>query len=196
MPGLVKIGKTTQVAVQERIKQLFGTGVSVPFDCAFACQVKGANKVEAALHLAFGNNRINPNREFFKIEPERVIAVLRLLRVDEVTKKFEEDIEADVSSVDIQSAKNLKDARRPRMNFHEIGIPDGSLLVFTENPEITVKVISDRKVEYQGEENSLTSAIRAALSLPEDYALQPSPYWIFSGKRVKELYDQYHNSDE
>jgi hypothetical protein len=34
MPGLVKIGKTTQVEVEERMKQLYGTGVPVPFDCA------------------------------------------------------------------------------------------------------------------------------------------------------------------
>lgn len=47
----------------------------VPFDCALACQVKDAHEVEKALHLAFGNARINPNREFFKIEPGRVVAV-------------------------------------------------------------------------------------------------------------------------
>ena len=42
MPGLVKIGKTTQLEVEERMKQLYGTGVPVPFDCSFACQVKDA----------------------------------------------------------------------------------------------------------------------------------------------------------
>lgn len=64
MSGLVKIGKTTQQDVKERMKQLYGTGVPVPFDCAFACQVKDATEVEKALHFAFGNHRINPNREF------------------------------------------------------------------------------------------------------------------------------------
>ncbi len=59
MPGLVKIGKTTQLEVKDRMKQLFSTGVPVPFDCAFACQVKDAHEVEKALHFAFGNARIN-----------------------------------------------------------------------------------------------------------------------------------------
>jgi hypothetical protein len=72
MLGLVKIGKTTQLEVEDRMKQLFSTGVPVPFDCAFACQVKDAAEVERALHMAFGDHRINPNREFFKIDPERV----------------------------------------------------------------------------------------------------------------------------
>jgi len=80
MPGLIKIGKTTQLEVDDRMKQLYSTGVPVPFDCAFACQVKDASEVEKSLHFAFGNHRVNPNREFFKIEPERVIAVLKLLK--------------------------------------------------------------------------------------------------------------------
>lgn len=46
MPGLVKIGKTTQLEVNERMKQLYSTGVPVPFDCAFACKVKDATEVE------------------------------------------------------------------------------------------------------------------------------------------------------
>ena len=50
MLGLVKIGKTTQLDVEDRMKQLFSTGVPVPFDCAFACQVKDATEVERALH--------------------------------------------------------------------------------------------------------------------------------------------------
>ena len=106
MAGLVKIGKTTQLEVDERMKQLYGTGVPVPFDCAFACQVKDATEVEKALHFAFGNARINPNREFFKIEAERVIAVLKLLKVDDITTQFEQQLEADVEAVDKQSAQN------------------------------------------------------------------------------------------
>src|SRR3979490_3190914 len=105
MPGIVKIGKTTQLEVEERMKQLYGTGVPVPFDCAFACQVKDAHEVERALQMAFGNTRVNPNREFFKIEPERVIAVLRLLRVEDITGQVERTIESDVPAADMQSAQ-------------------------------------------------------------------------------------------
>ena len=98
MLGLVKIGKTTQLEVEDRIKQLFSTGLPVPFDCAFACQVKDAAEVERALHMAFGDHRINPNREFFKIEAERVIAVLKLLKVEDITAQLEQTLEADVTA--------------------------------------------------------------------------------------------------
>lgn len=194
MPGLVKIGMTTQIEVEDRMRQLYGTGVPVPFDCAFACQVNDATEVERALHFAFGMTRINPNREFFRIEPERVIAVLRLLKVDEVTDQFEQTLEADVPQLDIQSAEELKKSRRPTMNFKELDIPVGAVLVFADRPAVTATVLSERKVDYQGEECSLTAATRKVLGLADDYPLQPSPYWMYNNKTVREIYEAFHNS--
>jgi hypothetical protein len=195
MPGIVKIGKTTQLEVEERMKQLYGTGVPVPFDCAFACQVKDAHEVERALHMAFGDARLNPNREFFKIGPERVIAVLRLLRVEDITVQVERTIESDVPAADMQSAQNLKDARRPKMNFRELSIPVGSILVF-KDLTTQVRVIGEKKVDYAGDPCSLTEATRRALNLPAGTALQPSPHWTFNGKTVKEIYEAFHESAE
>ncbi|WP_395144715.1 GIY-YIG nuclease family protein [Armatimonas sp.] len=81
MPGLVKIGYTTQEDVATRLGQLYSTGVPVPFDLEFACKTPNAAEVEKALHTAFGPNRINPKREFFRIEPEQAIAILKLLPI-------------------------------------------------------------------------------------------------------------------
>lgn len=195
MPGLVKIGKTTQFEVEDRMKQLYGTGIPVPFDCAFACQVRDATEVEKALHFAFGNTRINPNREFFKLEAERVIILLKLLKVDEITTQFEQKIESETDAADKQSAVNLKESRRPKMNFVEIGIPIGSILQF-KSGGTDVKVTSEKKVEYNGEEYSLTAATRKVLGLAEDYPLQPSPHWLYQGKTVKEIYESYHSGDD
>lgn len=193
MPGLVKIGKTTQMEVETRMKQLFGTGVPVPFDCAFACQVKDAHEVEKALHFAFGNVRINPNREFFKIESERIIVMLKLLKVDDVTMQVEQKIEAEATLADKESAKQMKD-RRPHMKFFELGMPKKSILI-SKDGSAEAEVVDDRKVLFQGQVQSLTAATRKVLGLPEDYALQPSPHWTFNGKSLKKIYDEYHDSD-
>ena len=195
MPGLVKIGKTTQQEVDGRMKQLYGTGVPVPFDCAFACQVKDAYEVEKALHFAFGNTRINPNREFFKIEAERVVSVLKLLKVEDITAEFEEKIESKVDQVDKQSAQNLKDIKRPRMDFYELGIPSGSVLI-SKDGSMQVMVLEAKKVQFDSALISLTEATRKLLDLPEGYPIQPSPYWTFNGKTVKEIYDEYHSQEE
>jgi hypothetical protein len=192
MPGLVKIGKTTNLEVDVRMKQLYGTGVPVPFDCEFACQVKNASEVEKAFHLAFGDRRINPNREFFRIEPERVIAILKQLKVDDITAQFGQQLEADVEAVDKQSAQNLKNTRRPRMNFHELGIPNGSILISNDG-NVQVTVVDEKKVDFNGTICSLTAATRKLFEYPDDYPLQPSPHWTFNGKTVKEIYDAFHS---
>lgn len=192
MSGLVKIGKTTQFEVEERMRQLYSTGVPIPFDCAFACKVKDASEVEKALHLAFGMTRLNPNREFFKLEPERVIAVLKLLKVDDITAEFEHTIESDLPEADKQSALAVKRSMRPPMNFYELGMMTGSVLVAKEGG-LQAVVVAEKKVQFEGEVSSLTAATRKLLALPEDYAIQPSPHWTFNGKTIKEIYEEFHS---
>ena len=201
MPGLVKIGKTTQADVKERMKQLYGTGVPVPFDCFFACKVKDAGEVEKALHFAFGMAQINPNREFFRLEPERVVEILKLLKIDDndITQQVEKIIESDIPSVDKQSAETMKKEqsaetmkkRRPPMNFHEIGIPNGSILV-SKKGNIQCTVVDEKKVEYNGEICSLAAATRMTKDYP--LPLLPSRYWTFNGKTVRWIYKNYHGT--
>lgn len=193
MPNLVKIGKTTQLEVEVRMRQLYSTGVPLPFECVFACQVKDATEVEKALHIAFKKNRLNPNREFFEIDPEQAIAILKLLRIDDVTKQFEQQMEADLEAIDKQSAQNYKRRQRPPMNFHDLGIPNGSILI-SKDGQIQVTVVDEKKVDMAGTICSLTAATRKLLGLADNAAIQPSPYWIFNGETVKELYENYHNA--
>ena len=193
MPGLVKVGKTTQLEVEDRMKQLFGTGVPVPFDCAFACQVKDATEVEKSLHFAFGNTRVNPNREFFRIEPERVIAILKLLKIEDITVKFEAQLDAKASPIDRQSSEALKRRMRPRMNFYELGIPANSILMFKDGTD-QATVLDEKTVIFKDEETSLTSATRKVLGLAPDTPLQPSNYWTFNGKTVREIYEDFHSA--
>lgn len=191
IPNLVKIGKTNQAELDTRIRQLYSTGVPFPFECAFACQVKNATEVEKALHTAFKKNRVNPNREFFEIDAEQAIAILKLLRVDDITTQFEQQMDAEIETADKQSAQTFKRRHRPRMNFAELGIPAGSVLI-AKNGQQQVIVVDDKTVELQGVICSLTEATRKVLGLAERYPLQPSPYWLFNGRTVKEIYEAYH----
>ena len=195
MVGLVKIGKTNQSDVVERMKQLYGSGVPFPFDCVFACQVKDATQVEKALHIAFGNVRANPNREFFRIEADRVIAILKLLEVKDITIEFEQQIEDNLDDVDKQSSQNIKNSKRPRMNFHELDIPDGSILI-SKDGQVQIKVIGAKKVNFDGEECSLAEATRKLLKLQDNYPIQGSPHWTFNGKTVKEIYDEFYSETD
>lgn len=147
--------------------------------------------MEKALHHAFGQVRINPTREFFRIEPDRVVSILKLLHVEEVTDELEKSIEADATEADLQAGKELKHSRRPRMDFSELGIPIGSVLVYVDGDH-QATVCGPKTVRFQGTECSLTMATRKVKGLSENYALQPTPYWTFNGSTLKEIYDSVY----
>lgn len=187
MPGLVKIGKTTQIDLSARLSQLYTTGVPVPFECAYACEVEDCSKVERAFHLAFGGQRVNPKREFFSIEPERVIAVLSLLAVADATPQVEQELSAGLDSDDRQSRETLKRSRRPRMNLGEMGIPVGAQLVYRDDAEATVTVLDDKTVDLRGEALSLTAATQRLMGT--DYQVSPTPYWSYDGRSLRSIYE-------
>jgi hypothetical protein len=188
MPGLTKIGMTSQEDIETRMSQLYSTGVPVQFDCVYACKVKNCMEVEAALHHAFGNARVNPKREFFQIEPERVVSVLRLLAEEDVTPQVEGELSEGLDATDKESRDALTRSRRPPINFAVMGIPVGAILTCRDDDRVQVKVLDDRHVEYNGIPCSLTKAHREIFNL--NYNAQPTPFWAYNGRSLKEIYDE------
>lgn len=191
MPNLVKIGRTSQEEASSRIAQLYTTGVPVPFNLEYACRVQNSDEVEKALHVAFGPSRVNPKREFFSIAPEQAISILKLLHTEDATETVsQQPTELDQQSI---TAGEQLTSRRPNLNFHEMGIPDGSLLQSTRN-ETTVTVIAPKRVKFGDEETSLTAATRVVLGI--DYSVAPGQHWTFNGKLLSEIYDETYNAAE
>lgn len=191
MPGIVKIGKTTQADVKIRMSQLYTTGVPVPFECVYAIEVEDCSKVESALHIAFGPSRINPSREFFKINAEQAIAILKLLGQKDITPQVSEDLNSNVSQAEKDSGKKLQ--RKPNMDFSVMNIPIGSELLF-EDGVTTVEIQDNKKIKYNEEIMTLTAATRNILGL--DYSIQPSPRWTYDGRLLKDIYDEVYSDEE
>jgi T5orf172 domain len=189
MPKIVKIGLTTREGIEQRMKELFTTGVPVPFECAFACTVDDCEAVENALHIAFSPNRINPKREFFSIEPEQPIAILKLFKKQDVTLEVNKEIDSQTTETDKQAGEKLKKERRPPLNFSEMGISEGTILTFNdEDINAEVVVCSDKKVKYQNKEYSLTQLTKELFKL--DYNIQPTRFWSFNGRSLNEIYNE------
>lgn len=189
MPGLVKIGCTAQEDANTRLGQLYTTGVPVPFKLEFACKVPNPEEVEKALHLAFAPNRINPKREFFQIDPNQAIAILRLLHVEDATA----EVESQPSPVDEQSksAANQLKSRRPNLNFEEIGLPVGTELQSVHTGAIAI-VAGNRTVRFDSQEMSLTAATRKDQAL--EYSVAPGPNWTCDGRLLRDIYDETYGS--
>ncbi|HMN73529.1 MAG TPA: GIY-YIG nuclease family protein [Rhodoblastus sp.] len=185
MPGLVKIGWTASEDAASRIAQLYATGVPFPFKLEFACRVPNADEVERALHRAFSPNRVNPKREFFSIEADQAIAILKLLHVEDATMELDA-APTQIAEQEIEAGAQFA-ARRPNLNFVEMGIPVGSRLTFTDGGSEVV-VAGPRKVRLGEDEMSLTAATRKLLNL--DYSVAPGPYWSYGGRLLRDIYNE------
>jgi hypothetical protein len=99
------------------------------------------------------------------------------------------DIPQQHSDLDAQSNAAAENwiARRPPLNFTQMGIPVGAILHSTHN-SATVEVISPKKVLMGEEEMSLTAATQSILGL--DYAVGPSRHWTYDGRTLKSIYDE------
>ena len=97
-------------------------------------------------------------------------------------------LQAEANKVDTEAkagADKLK-AQRPVQNFIEMGIPEGSVLQFTQGDE-KCTVLNGRRVSCNGEDISLTALTKKLLDT--DRPLRPSPYWLFNGRKLTDIYN-------
>jgi len=73
MPGIVKIGRTSKTP-SKRMDSLFSSSVPTPFVLEWSEKYADSIHAEKQLHDAFRGDRVNPKREFFSVEPEKVAA--------------------------------------------------------------------------------------------------------------------------
>ena len=177
MPGYVKIGRTSNL--EQRIRQLDTTGIPLPFECFYACTVKDADIAEKLLHDAFLDHRVRSTREFFEVSPERIVSALRLAELENVTPN--RDI---VLSSEDQQALNQARTRRAGFNFKMASIPIGSELVYVNDNNVKARVIDNKRIDFNGEISSLSTAAQKLLGYP--YNVQGTIYWMFEGETLDE----------
>ncbi len=103
---------------EERAKQLFTTGVPLPFKIEFARKVKNAKEKEALLHqhLEKYHERVYSNREFFRVLPKEVHKFFELMEgewwveaqttpLQEEAAEEEDDEEDETDSSSVESAE-------------------------------------------------------------------------------------------
>ena len=182
LSDLVKIGRTTNL--EERLKSLSShSGVPVPFECYYACEVADGQDVERRLHGAFGDHRINPKREFFRINPQRVQMILEALSLRDVTPAT--DVVEDEE--DLETLRRANE-RRPVFKFSIVDVPVGAVLHFIKDEEVICTVVDDKQVEFEGSITSLSNAARTMLHRHGGKltAAQGPLYWIYENETLTE----------
>ena len=150
--NLVKIGFVegeTAQAIEQRMKALSrASGVPGRYKCAGAWTFANARNVERALHDAFADHHYE--KEFFDIEPTRVIAILKQFGRKNVTPGRARRKK--------QPTQPVQGKRRPPLKFSMVGIEPGAILTSKWDPSARCQVIEDGRVDFEGTPMSLTAA--------------------------------------
>lgn len=179
MPGYIKIGVTSGDSpgdVKRRMSGLDNTNLPLPFECEYAAVVPMYERVEKALHTAFGDYRVNRRREFFKdVEVFRVKAVVDLLRIKDVTPDSIDTELDDSFSTGIQ---------REKFTFNLVNIPVGATLQLVGATDKRCKVAGTKtEVEYDGDLYSLSGLAKELKQ--SKWSLQGSRYWVYEGETLQ-----------
>lgn len=181
MPGLVKVGRTGNL--KTRMKRLDGTSVPFPFECFYAAKVENMEAAEKLMHEAFGDRRVRANREFFRIDPSRAKAALRLAAKEEVAQEV-----AGITDAAGLKALAVEEARKPNLNMAELGIPNGTLLTHVDDENLTCEVVGATRVIFDGHVMSLSkAALKAAAKMGKSNqsgAYQGGLYWKFGDQTL------------
>lgn len=185
MPGFVKIGLTQQDDVAERVRQLDTTAVPVPFEVYFAARVPDCRKLERTLHFVFGESRTRKNREFFQIDPDLAKAIIELVAIAPLEFSDEEQAIDAGERAEINRTRARRDVR----TFKTLNVPVGARLTFTKDDTITCTVVSDRRVDFQGQTMSATAAALAVIrEMGYDWkSLSGMEYWAYNGVKLSGL---------
>lgn len=77
LPGLVKLGATRRLNPTIRVKELSSSSLPEPYHAHCFVFSDDCFELENNIHKYFDKERVNPDREFFRIEPKEAIDVLK-----------------------------------------------------------------------------------------------------------------------
>lgn len=140
--NVYKIGMTRRLDPQDRIDELGDASVPFAFDVHAMIFTDDAPKLEAALHHAFEDkkvNMVNPRREFFRVTLDEIKAVIR--KNYDKTVEFVDYPEAEQWRI---SAK-MRGAENETPVFPTVSEPQE---IPTPNPTDSPKNLAENAIEY------------------------------------------------
>ena len=186
---LVKFGRSQDVfTLPERIRNLQTTAVPRPFSCIYAVQPssKDEKDYERLIHKALRKLRDSENREFFLIERDEAIAIMRLIPGRDVTSKAKVTKTKSKEKATDETVQKKKE-KRPNFKFSYAQVPMGATLTFKGDDSKTAKVMSENTVEFRGKEMTTSGS---AAEIQKEKGLSPkvagTAYWMYEGETLYE----------
>lgn len=178
MPGIIKIGRTNRTA-EIRARDLDTTALPTPHEVHYAAEVEDSQQDEHWLHNIFADRRVRDNREFFTVDPERVVVALKRIEVRDVTKEGRES--NPLSKEEEQQVEEVK-KRRSAFDFEQYGITVGEEIYFSRDENEKATVLKANKIQWRGEETTTSASGRELMGCN----VSGPVYWMYDGETLDE----------
>ena len=194
-PEYVKIGYADDV--KKRLEQL-NRSECVPFAFrVYATYEVSSRLSDIKIHEII--DKLNPNlrsienfegkkrvREFYAMSPEDAFDLLKAIaEINGRTSCLNKHTPTLQEKKDEKIANSI---RKSNIDFYELGIKSGDEFTYIHNPNIKVKVLDNRNVEYNGEKTSLSALAQKLLS--KKSPVQGTLHFSYNGEILKELRDR------
>lgn len=195
-PDYIKIGYASNI--ERRLRDL-NRSETIPFAFrAYAVYEVDSDLTDKELHKLIDN--LNPDlrsietfdgkervKEFYAMRAEDAYQLLECIAKISGTKGRLKRMKPEGHEVqdELIAQENRETARRGPFHFIECGIPIGSELCFTENPDIRVIVIDDRHICYNGQTTSLSRLVQDLKGY--DHPVQGTLWFTYNGKRLTDI---------
>lgn len=178
LQNMVKIGYATDV--EERRKQLSTTALPYEYE-VFAVYETPGHLEDKKLHKLIDNLnpdlRVSKNREFYVMTPEDAYGLLEAIAMISGSQDKLKKLKNTTPTATEQKAK------KPAVNFQQCNIPMGAELVFVDDSNVRVTVVSERKVQYNNEITSLSAVAKSI----KGYPVAGPSYFTYNGKLVADI---------
>ncbi len=191
MPGYVKVGRTNNLE-QRRLSLSRPSGVPLPFEVYYASEVDDAQKDEQWLYSVFADRRVRDEREFFKIDPERIVAALKRVEKRDITPK---SLQHSLASSTEEEKKEVEEKKkiRSKFDFKKYDIPIGSEITFSRDASIKAEVLSNNKIKLNGKETSLSKSAQELLGY--NYGVAGTLYWMYEDESLDERRRRFESGE-
>lgn len=196
----VKIGKSKRLP-EVRSKELYNTSIPLSFDIYATLKTVKYSEAEKLLHNFIKHlapkKRINSNREFFNIHPEKVYELLN--NVKNVLGE-EASLELHGDNIEIKDNDSSNKVRGEIFDFYKKGLKENDIITFIDDSHIQPIVANNRQVYFEGEKWYLSALVKEIYSrrgnVNNSGAYQGPAYFEFNGIILKDLPNIKKNSSK
>lgn len=195
-PEWVKIGYAHDA--KERVKQL-NRSEAVPFafrlyatyevhkefsDKELHRIIDSLNKDLRSTENIDGKNRV---REFYQMSAEDAYQLLKCIaNISGTTDRLKLYKQTKQEAEDEKQAEEVREkVRLKSFDFVENGIPVGSELEYVDDPNIKVKVLNNRQIEYNGQETSVSKLAQQLKGF--SHSVQGTLWFTYKGKKLVDI---------